>query len=161
MKYIFLIFYSFTFTLVTKSQNVDFSYYKGGEKSLKEDVGYFLSSQIKFNDTVSFFFVEVRFKKNIDSILFACYGSVNTTNFVEQLHSFFSNKNTKWQRNNMNDSTNIIIPIIAVPYCKLDNTPIVDFRSLSTAKMPKSQNALFFEPIVVELMCVESCRNEF
>lgn len=159
MKYIFLLFCLFNFILIGKSQEIDFPYYKGGAKSLKEDFGYFLSSQSKFNDTALFFFAEITFKKSIDSIQFAYFDLANMTNFVENLHPFFSNKNERWQRSKMNDSTTIIIPIVIFPLCKLDSWPNLNSRDLSTSKMPKSKKAIFFEPLVVKLMCVEPCRN--
>jgi hypothetical protein len=152
-----LLFFILNFLLLSgevNSQNISFPY-KGGEAALKRDFNYYVSKNMKTNDSVNFYYVEVNYSKNSKGVEYEISGSGNDS-LAKIISTFFTSVSNNWDKNFVKNKS-IIIPIIINSVCNLDGRNEINWAQLMQSTMPFTKDVLFVSPIVAMYICGQTC----
>lgn len=136
--------------------------YDGGVLKLNNDLSTFLAEEAKntVTDTAYFFIIQVSVSKRAnrtnDKVRFEVFGKGNSMKKV--IFDFLTAHIRNWNHRKLKKS-NVLIPLFITTYSTTNKQPYFDWNELFGKKVPESQAALFFSPLIIHLYCCPSEPN--
>jgi hypothetical protein len=133
--------------------------YKGGSFKLNNDLSNFLAEKmgVQFDDTAYIFIIQVSANKKVnginDKIKFEVFGKDNS--MKKLVSDFLTSNSINWDYRKFKNS-NVIIPLFITSFHTDYKHLYFDWSDVLNKELPKSQMALFFRPLVIQLYCCPS-----